>query len=127
MGYDIQGLEEEQLEDGWIRRTFKIQRKAGDDGSGNFYKTRHKFVCGKAKAGTDLGTFGFPFYAACAKKLAAINATRYGPESFAMKLRTLFVKTISLGLVDIENRDDEGEVEMEFLETNSCGSNIRTI
>ena len=44
-----------------------------------------------------------------------------------MKLRTLFVKTISLGLVDIENRDEEGEVEMEFLETNSCGSNIQTI
>ena len=116
MGYDVQGVEEEQLEDGWIRRTFKIKRKDGEEGSGNFYKTNHKFVCGKPKAGTDLGTFGFPFYAAYAKMLAAINATRYGPESFAMKLRHIFAKSVSLGLVDNDKSEHEGEVEMEFLQ-----------
>ena len=46
--------------------------------------------------------------------LAAINATDYGPESFAMKLRHIFAKNISLGLVDNNDSDTEGEVKMEF-------------
>ena len=116
MGYDVQGVEEQQLEDGWIRRTFQIRRKSSEDGSENFHKTNHKFVCGKPKAGTDLGTFGFPFYAAYAKMLTAINATRYDAQSFAMKLRHIFVKSVSLGLVDNDSSEHEGEVEMEFLE-----------
>jgi len=115
MGYDIESLEStKELDDGWIERTFKIKRKEGDEGSGNFYKTKQKFVCGKPKAGTDLGTFGFPFYAAYAKMLAAINATDYGADSFAMKLRHIFAKNISLGLVDNNDSDTEGEVKMEF-------------
>ena len=115
MGYDIESLgETKKLDDGWIERTFKIKRKEGDEGSGNFYKTKQKFVCGKPKAGTDLGTFGFPFYAAYAKMLAAINATDYGADSFAMKLRHIFAKNISLGLVDNNDSDTEGEVKMEF-------------
>jgi len=115
MGYGIEGLvETKELDDGWIERTFKIKRKEGDEGSGNFYKTKQKFVCGKPKSGTDLGTFGFPFYAAYAKMLAAINATDYGADSFAMKLRHIFAKNISLGLVDNNDSDTEGEVKIEF-------------
>lgn len=114
MGYDIEDSSSEELEAGWIRRTFKIKRKTGDDGSGDFYKTKHRFVCGKAKAGTDLGVAGMPFYAAYAKMLAAINTTDYAEDSFAMKLRSIFAQTISLGLIDNSSSDQEGEVAIEF-------------
>ena len=46
--------------------------------------------------------------------LAAINATDYDADSFAMKLRHIFAKNISLGLVDNNDSDTEGEVKMEF-------------
>ncbi len=114
MGYDIEDSSSEELEAGWIRRTFKIKRKTGDDGSGDFYKTKHRFVCGKAKAGTDLGVAGMPFYAAYAKMLAAINATDYAEDSFAMKLRSIFAQTISLGLISNSSSEREGEVALEF-------------
>ncbi len=115
MGYDVEDSASEELDDGWVRRTFKIKRKDGDDGSGNFYKTNHRFVCGKAQAGTELGVAGMPFYAAYAKMLAAINATDFPDDSFAMKLRSIFAQTISLGLISNSASEQEGEVEMEFL------------
>jgi len=115
MGYDVEDSSSEELDDGWVRRTFKIKRKDGDEGSGNFYKTRHRFVCGKAQAGTELGVAGMPFYAAYAKMLAAINATDFSDDSFAMNLRSIFAQAISLGLISNSASDQEGEVEMEFL------------
>ncbi len=115
MGYEIEDVSVERLEDGWIKKKFKIKKKSGDEGSGNFYRTKHRFVCGKPPIPPGMmGIAGMAFQATYAKMLAAINATKYGPGSFAMNLRHIFARNVSLGLIGKSGSESEGEVEMEF-------------
>lgn len=120
--YEIDGdVSEEELADGWIRRTIPIKEKD----KGNFYVTEQKFVCRISEKMVDTLVMEPASAATFALMLARINAAEYPEESFAKALRNVFARMMSFDLRDGKNAETDGDAILDFYSPNPSVEYLR--